>query len=297
MDRLDAMRLFVRVVERRSFTAAAADRAIPRSTATEAIRRLEDVLGTRLLDRTTRQVAPTPDGDAYYQRCLKILADVDEAEGVLRGSAPAGLLRVDAHGALTRAFLLPRLPEFLERYPLLRLQIRQGDRLVDLVREGVDCVIRAGAPEESGLIMRRLVDIPEITCAAPAYLERFGTPGGPGDLAGHETVGFVSSRTGSVLPLELCAGGRVMEFDLPSRVTANDAETVHHLARLGYGLIQAPRYRFREDLAQGRLVEVMAGFRPEPLPLVALYPQNRQLSPRVRVFLDWAAEVFRDADL
>lgn len=297
MDRLDAMRLFVRVVDRRSFTAAAADQDIPRSTATEVIRRLEETLGSRLLDRTTRHVAPTQDGAAYYQRCLKILADVDEAEGVLRGSAPAGLLRIDAHGFLTRTFLLPKLPEFLDRYPLLSLQIGQGDRLVDLVREGVDCVIRAGEPEESGLIMRRLAMMPEITCASPAYIERHDMPRTPDDLEGHEAVRFISSRTGGILPLEFSSGGHVREVNLPSRVTANDAGTVHHLARLGYGLIQAPRYRFREDLERGDLLEVLPDYPPSPTPLVALYPQNRQLSPRVRVFLDWAASVFAEADL
>ncbi|WP_420402936.1 LysR family transcriptional regulator [Nisaea sp.] len=296
MDRLDAMRLFVRVVELRSFTAAAADRGVPRSTATEAIRRLEETLGSRLLDRTTRHVAPTPDGGAYYQRCIEILADVDEAEGALRGSEPAGRLRVDVHGVLTRTFLLPRLPELLDLYPRLSLQIGQGDRLVDLLREGVDCVIRAGEPDESGMIMRRLAALPEIICAAPAYLARHGVPQTPDDLEGHEMVGFVSSRTGGVLPLEVRSAGRSREITLPARLTANDAETVHHLARLGYGLVQAPRYRFREDLARGRMVEILPDFAPEPMPLVALYPQNRQLSPRVRVFLDWAAGVFRDAD-
>ncbi len=290
------MRLFVRVVELRSFTAAAADRGVPRSTATEAIRRLEETLGSRLLDRTTRHVAPTPDGGAYYQRCIEILADVDEAEGALRGSEPAGRLRVDVHGVLTRTFLLPRLPELLDLYPRLSLQIGQGDRLVDLLREGVDCVIRAGEPDESGMIMRRLAALPEIICAAPAYLARHGVPQTPDDLEGHEMVGFVSSRTGGVLPLEVRSAGRSREITLPARLTANDAETVHHLARLGYGLVQAPRYRFREDLARGRMVEILPDFAPEPMPLVALYPQNRQLSPRVRVFLDWAAGVFRDAD-
>jgi len=297
MDRLDAMRLFIRVVDRRSFSAAAADQDIPRSTATEVIRRLEETLGSRLLDRTTRYVAPTEDGAAYYQRCLKILADVDEAEGVLRGSAPAGLLRIDAHGLLTRTFLLPKLPEFLKQYPLLSLQIGQGDRLVDLVREGVDCVIRAGEPDESTMIMRRLAMMPEITCASPAYIERHGMPKTPDDLEGHEAVGFISSRTGGILPLEFFSGGQGLEVNLPSRVTANDADTVHHLARLGYGLIQAPRYRFREDLARGVLIEVLPDYPPSPTPLAALYPQNRQLSPRVRVFLDWAASVFAEADL
>lgn len=291
------MRLLVRVIERRSFTAAAADLDIPRSTATETVRRLERDLGSRLLERTTRHVAPTQDGEAYYRRCLSILADVDEAEGALRGGEPAGELRIDAHGTLTRAFLLPRLPEFVAAYPQLTLHIGQGDRLVDLVREGVDCVIRAGEPDDSGMIMRRLPAIPEQTCASPGYLERYGVPTSLSDLGGHRMIGFVSSRTGRVMPMEFRTKDGVEEVILPCRVTANEAETAHHLARMGYGLIQAPRYRFREDLARGTLVEVLPNHPPPPLPLAAYYPQSRQLSPRVRVFLDWVATVFDAADL
>ncbi|WP_110749164.1 LysR family transcriptional regulator [Phyllobacterium leguminum] len=297
MDRLDAMRLFIRVIDRRSFTAAAADLEIPRSTATEGIRRLEHDLGSRLLERTTRHVAPTPDGEAYYQRCLSILADIDEAESALRGGVPAGMLRIDAHGSLTRAFLLPRLPEFLDAYPQVVLQLGQGDRLVDLVREGVDCVIRAGEPDDSGMIMRRLPSIPEITCASPRYLERHGVPSSLDDLENHQMIGFMSSRTGRVMPMEFESAQGIREITLPCRVTANDAETLHHLARMGYGIIQAPRYRFREDLARGVLVEVLPDYPPPPLPLAAFYPQNRQLSPRVRIFLDWVTKVFATADL
>ncbi len=291
------MRLFVRVVDRRSFTAAATDLGIPRSTATEGIKRLETALGSRLLDRTTRHVEPTPDGEAYYRRCLSILADVEEAESALRGEEPAGLLRIDAHGRITRTFLLPRLPEFLARHPGLTLHLGQNDRLVDLVREGVDCAIRAGPPEDSGLIMRRLAALPEITCASPAYLDRHGVPTTPDELNGHLCIGFVSSRTGTVLPLEFQVRGLAREVALPSRVTVNEAESMRDLALLGFGLIQAPRYRFRDDLAQGRLVEVLPDFAPPPTPLVALYPQNRQLSPRVRAFLDWATEIFATASV
>jgi DNA-binding transcriptional LysR family regulator len=297
MDRLDRMELFVRVVDRRSFSAAAADLGLARSTATEALKQLERSLGVRLLERTTRHVAPTLDGQAYYQRCLSILSEVDEAENAFRDAQPRGLLRVDAHGLLTRTFLLPRLQEFMERYPLLDLQMGQGDRLVDLVREGVDCVIRAGTAVESGLIMRRLATITEITCASPAYLEKHGTPQSPDALEGHFAVGFLSSRTGQAMPLEFLVDGAVRTVSLPGRLTVNNSDTMADLARSGFGLIQAPRYRFRQDLADGVLVEVLKDFPPPPTPLAALYPQNRQLSPRVRVFLDWIAKIFAEADL
>ncbi|MBB3350484.1 DNA-binding transcriptional LysR family regulator [Rhizobium sp. BK049] len=295
MDRLDRMQLFIRVVERRSFAAAASDLGLARSTATEAIKKLEGDLGVRLLERTTRHVAPTLDGAAFYRRCVAILAEVDEAENVFRDMQPRGLLRVDAHPLLTRTFLLPRLNEFLDRYPLLDLQIGQGDRLVDLVREGIDCVIRAGEISESGLIMRRLGMIAEITCASPAYISRHGMPRSPDAMEGHRAVGFISSRTGQIMPLEFTVGNTVRFVSLPCRLTVNNSDTMTDLARLGFGLIQAPRYRLQRDLDEGTLVEVLADYLPPPTPLTALYPQNRQLSPRVRVFLDWIVELFSKA--
>ena len=297
MDRLDRMQLFVRVVERSSFTAAAADLGLARSTVTEAIKQLEADLGARLLERTTRHVRPSLDGQAFYERCVAILADVDDAQTVFRDPRPRGLLRIDANVRLTRTVLLPRLPDFLARYPDVDIQFGQGDRLVDLVREGVDCAIRAGNLVDSGMIVRRLAVIEEITCASPAYLASHGTPETPDALAGHQMVGFVSSRTGTVLPLEFGVEGNVREIVLPSRVTANHSDTTHDMARLGLGLIQAPRYRLKADLDSGRLVEILKSFPPTPTPLSVLYPQNRQLSPRLRVFLNWLVQVFAEARL
>ena len=295
MDRIDRMRLFLRVVERRSFTAAAADSGLPRSTATEAIRDLEAHLGVRLLERTTRHVRPTPDGESYYQRCTALLAELDETETAFRDSRPKGLLRVDANSQLTRHFLLPHLPDFMARFPLIDLHLGQGDRLIDLVREGVDCVIRAGAPADSSMIMRRLGVLEEMTVASPAYLAAHGLPQTPDDLAGHYMVGFVSSRSGEVLPLEFMQGGVLRTMRLASRVTANHSDTTAELARLGFGLVQAPRYRFLPDLASGALVQVLPDYPPSPTPLSALYPQNRQPAPRLRVFLDWIADIFEHA--
>lgn len=185
MDSLDRMRLLARVIERGSFTAAAADLSMSRSTATEAIKELEARLGARLLERTTRHVTPTLDGQAYYQRCLAILADVEDAEAGFQAAQPQGQLRIDVHGFMARHFILPRLAEFLDRYPRIDLHIGDGDRLVDLVREGVDCVLRSGEQADSGMIVRRVATLREVTCASPAYLERHGVPATPDDLGGH----------------------------------------------------------------------------------------------------------------
>ena len=292
MDKLDAMRLFARIVERRSFTLAAQDLELPRSTVTEVVKRLEARLGARLLERTTRQVRPTLDGEAYYRRCLDILAEVEEAEAAFTGARPSGLLRVDVHSVLARHFMLPGLPGFLARYPDIQLRIGEGDRYVDLVREGVDCVLRVGKPADSGMIGRQVATLAEGTYASPAYLERHGTPSSPDDLEGHRMVAFVSSATGGVLPLEFRQGGAVREVLLPHAVSVAGAETYVAAARLGLGLIQVPDYRVQDDLARGTLVEVLPRFPPTPSPAYVLYPQNRQLSPRVRVFIDWLSAEF-----
>lgn len=295
MDRFERMQLFVRVVERGSFSAASADLGLARSTATEAIKQLEADLGVRLLERTTRHVTPTLDGHAYYARCLSILADIEEADSSFRDAQPRGLLRIDAHPLLTRTFLLPELPSFMARYPALDLHIGQGDRLVDLIREGVDCAIRAGPLPDSGLISRRLAFISEITCASPDYLARHGMPSSLDDLSGHHCVGFISSRTGEVMPLEFSDKGETKFISLPSRITVNNSDTMTDLALLGFGLIQLPRYRLQRELDDGRLVEILPDFPPPPTLLSALYPQNRQTAARVRVFLDWVADIFARA--
>lgn len=292
MDKVDAMRLFARIVERRSFTLAAQDLELPRSTVTEVVKRLESRLGARLLERTTRQVRPTLDGEAYYQRCLAILAEIEEAEAAFTGAKPSGLLRVHVQGTLARHFMLPGLPSFLERYPGIQLRIGEGDRYVDLVREGVDCVLRVGKPADSSMVGRQVTVLEEATCASPGYLERHGMPKSPDDLDGHRMIGFVSSATGSVIPLEFLMNGALRQVTLPVTTSVAGAETYVAMARLGLGLIQVPRYRLQEDFARGSLVDVLPSFPPSSSPVYVLYPQNRQLSPRVRVFVDWLAAEF-----
>src|SRR5712664_1633673 len=195
MDRFDAMRVFSRVVERRSFTLAAEDLGVPRSTVTDAVKQLEARLGVRLLQRTTRHVSPTLDGEAYHRRCLALIADVEDAEAAFGGAKPKGLLRVDVHGTLARHFVLPRLPDFLAEYPAIELYMSEGDRLVDLVREGIDCVLRVGDLQDSDMIARRVAMLTEVTCASPAFLPRYGVPTGLEDLDGHVAIAFKSSVT------------------------------------------------------------------------------------------------------
>ena len=287
MDRLEVMRLFTRIVERQSFTQAAQDLELPRSTATQAIKELEKRLGVRLLQRTTRHVRSTLDGEAFYQRCVAILGDVEDAEAVFSNAKPRGLLRVDVHGTLARHFVLPALPAFLAEYPDLQLHLGEGDRLVDLVREGVDCVLRVGDLKDSAMVGRRVALLEEVTCASPGYLARYGTPATVDDLHGHCAIGFMSSATGATLPLEFLINGERRNVVLPATLTVAAAETYVAAARLGLGLIQVPRYHIDADLDAGTLVKVLPDYPPTPTPVSLLYPHSRQLSPRVRVFIDW----------
>jgi DNA-binding transcriptional LysR family regulator len=292
MDRIDAMRLFIRIVERRSFAAAARDLGVPRSSVTQGIQELERRLGAQLLQRTTRQVRPTLDGEAFYRRCLSIITDVEEAEAAFSGAKPTGLLRVDVHGTLARHFMMPGLPQFLETYPGIQLLVSEADRFVDLTRDGVDCVLRVGELPDSSLIGRRIATLEEGTFASPDYLARYGVPQALKQLDGHHMVGYMSQVTGEVIPLEFTVAGKIQTTTLPASIMVTGAETNVAAARLGLGLIQVPRYRVAEDIAAGSLVEILPDFPPSALPVHVLYTRTRQLSPRVRVFVDWLAKEF-----
>lgn len=286
------MRVFARVVERSSFVRAAEDLGFPASTVTDAIKQLEARLKVRLLQRTTRQVRVTPDGEAYYNRCLSILADIEEAETAFSDARPKGLLHVDVHGSQARRFIVPALPLFFAEYPDVELYLSETDRYVDLIGEGVDCVLRSGTPKDSDLASRRIALLREVTVASPDYIARFGLPRTWKDLEGHRMVGFRSSATGSVLPLEFVDGGVVRSVLLPSVLSVSGGETYRASALAGLGLIQVPRYSVQQDIEDGRLIEVLPDIPPAPTPVHVLYPRSRQLNLRLRVFIDWVARLY-----
>lgn len=296
MDRLATLQLFVRIVELGSFSRAADGLEIPRATATHAIKALEARLTTRLLERTTRHVQPTLDGKAFYERCVHVLAELDDAESALRNVAanPHGVLRIDMHGTHATRFVLPRIDEFRRRYPRVDVVVSSGDRLVDLVREGVDCVVRAGTPRDSTLVARPLARMPQLVCASPDYLARFGTPQHPDQLGVHEAVRFFASAGGSDYPFEFLIAGEKRSVDVGGWIAVNDAENYVAAALRGCGLIQVPRFHVEDDLRTGRLVEVLVDTPSPDLPLSALYPQGRHLSPRVRIFLDWLTRIYQE---
>lgn len=295
MDQVKAMKVFVRVYERSSFTLAAEDLDLPRATVSHTVGQLETWLGTRLLERSTRKVRPTLDGEAYYLRCVHLLAELEDAAQAFRSVAPHGRLRVDLHGTLARHFVIPALPGFMARYPDIELVISEADRFVDLIGEGVDCVLRAGTLSDSSLIGRRVASLPQVTCASPGYLRRFGTPTDVESLAAHRAVNYLSKGSNRLLPFEFCVDGQLREVPIPGAITVFGAEVYTASALAGLGLIQVPRYRVASQLEQGLLCEVLEHCPPPPMPVSVLYPHNRHMSPRVRVFVDWLAGLFAEA--
>ncbi len=291
MDRFNAMLVFTRIVELGGFARAADSLQMPRASVTVLIKQLEAHLGVQLLHRTTRQVSPTLDGAAYYQRCVSLLSDLEEAEGLFRGSQPKGKLRVDMPAAVGRLVVFPALPEFTRRYPLIELEVGLSDRPVDLIREGVDCVVRGGMTMDDSLVARPLVMMDQVTCASPDYLQAHGVPQSLEDLSGHQVVEYFSSVSGKRYGLEFQAGDEVRLIDLPKQVSVNSAEGYLAACMAGYGLVQTPHYHVAQLVREGRLQEVLGDCLPPRLALTALYPQHRQLSSRVRVFVDWLVDL------
>lgn len=297
MDRFQEMQVFLRIADRRSFSAAAEDLQIPRATVTNLIKRLETRVGVRLLERTTRQVRLTHEGETYYRRCARLLADLEEADGAFRDVSPKGLLRVNLQGTLAKHFVVPALHEFLERHPGITLHIGEDDRFVDLVREGIDCVLRAGVLQDSTLVARQVALLEQVTVASPEYLAKHGVPKTLDDLAAHYAVDYVSSATGRAMCMDFQVGKEVVEHHLKSKVSVSGTEMYTCAALAGLGLVQVPRYRIEAELADKQLVIVLPEYPPLPIPVSVVYPQSRNLSPRVRVFAQWLGQRFEEAGL
>lgn len=295
MDRFDAMQAFVRVVETGSFTKAAESLQLSRASVTQLVQQLEARLRVKLLNRTTRQLRLTPDGAAYHERVQRLLADMDDAETSLSGAAaaPRGRLRVDVPSPVARLILVPALPEFFARYPDVQIHLGVSDRRVDLIGEGVDAVLRGGELPDSSLVARRVATLPMLACASPGYLQRAGTPRHPDELAAppHRSVGFLSSRTGRVLPTVMQSGA--VRIEVPTRhvLAVDDGNAFLAAGLAGLGVLCLPRYMAAPHLARGELLPVLEDWQLKPLPMVVAYPPNRHVSARLRVFIDWVVAV------
>ncbi|KAB0648624.1 LysR family transcriptional regulator [Burkholderia diffusa] len=299
MDHLHAMRIFARVAHLGSFTKAAEQLQLPRPTVSNAVQYLEKHLRVRLLQRTTRRVALTAEGATYYERCTRLLADLDDAETLFddAGAAPRGVIRVDLPERFALNKVIPALPDFHARYPDLRVVLSTTDRFVDLISDGIDCAVRVGVLSDTSLVARRVGEMAQINCASPAYLARYGTPRSPDDLPDHVAVGYFSSRTGRELDWEYADmdSGALQTVKMRSVVAVNSSQAYLACCIAGLGLIQVPRDGLAPLFEDGSLVEVLPEWHAAPLPVSVVFPNGRHLAPRVRIFVDWLAQTLDDA--
>ena len=295
MDQLAAMRAFVRVVEVGTFTRAAQLLETPKPTVSKLVQLLEGHLRTRLLNRTTRRVTVTADGAAYYERAVRILADMDELDGsmTLLQATPKGRLRVDVSGSIAMLCVIPSLPEFHARYPDIQVEIGVTDRVVDLIGENIDCVIRVGTITDQSLVARRLGEMAFVTCAAPSYIERHGEPLHPHDLQGdHCVVGYFNGTAPRTHPMNFNRDGERIEVTGRYITAVNDSNAYVTAGLAGLGIIMAPVFMVDGHIARGALRPVLPGWTSDPMVLHIAYSPSRHLSNKLRVFVDWIADLF-----
>ena len=297
MNLVEAMRIFLRVAELASFTAAAEQLGMGKASTSNAVQLLEDRLGTRLLHRTTRRVQMTQDGQAFYERSKDVLADLDALQGLFRGSQAGlrGRLRVDMPLAVARDMVLPHLPEFFKLHPALEMELSSTDRRVDLVQEGFDCVLRVGTLGDSSLIARPLGSYRQINCASPAYLALHGLPQALTDLASHQLVHYVGTLGARSPGFEYVdkVGGAACWLSMPGAITVNNSDAYQGACLAGLGIIQVPEIGVRALLQQGRLVELLPDYCAAPLPISIVYPHRRHLPLRVQAFMNWLTQLMQ----
>jgi LysR family transcriptional regulator for bpeEF and oprC len=293
-NKLQAMEVFVQVVDAGSFTRAAETLQLPKATVSTLVQSLEASLSAKLLHRTTRLVTVTTDGAAYYERCVRILSDVHDAEESLSRTrlSPSGRLRVDVPTGLASEILIPALPGFFERYPDIMMELGSTDRPVDLIEEGVDCAIRGGELGDDNLIARRVGIINFVTAASPAYLDRYGVPQHPRDLERHRCVNYFSAKTGKTYDWDFRRGEERIDIGMRGVIALNDSNAYVQAGLSGLGVIQMTDYLLTQHVAAGRMVQLLSDWTSEPLPVHVIYPQNRHLSAKVRVFVEWVSELF-----
>jgi len=295
LDRFDAMQAFARVVEAGSFTKAAETLHMSKTTVTQLVQQLEARLRVKLLNRTTRKVNVTADGAAYYQRVIRLLADLDDAETSLPGAAasPSGRLRVDVPSPLARLILVPALPEFHARYPDIQIDMGVSDRIVDIIDENVDCVVRGGELMDLSLMARKVADLQLGVFAAPQYLARAGIPAHPRDLedSHHRVVGFLWARTGKPVPYALHNASENLQIKGRHVLAVDDGNAYLAAGLAGMGVLWLPKYMSAAHQARGELVPLFEDWKLAPMPLYIAYPPNRHVSLKLRVFIDWVVEL------
>lgn len=295
MDRFDAMQAFARVVEAGSFTKAAETLHMSKTTVTQLVQQLEARLRVKLLNRTTRKVNVTADGAVYYERVLRLLADMDDAETSLSDAStqPRGRLRVDVPSPLASMILVPALPDFYARYPDIQIDMGVSDRIVDMIDENVDCVVRGGELTDQSLMARRVGDLQLGVFAAPSYLARVGHPVHPRELedSHQRIVGFLWARTGKALPYAMRNGAESLQIKGRYALAVDDGNAYLAAGLAGLGVLWLPTYMSEAYQARGELVPLFEGWRMDPMPLYVAFPPNRHISTKLRVFIDWVAQL------
>jgi LysR family transcriptional regulator, regulator for bpeEF and oprC len=298
LNKLQAMQVFARVVETGGMTAAADSLQMPKATVSTLIQQLEASLGVKLLNRTTRSVAVTTDGAAYYPRCVAILGQIQDTEESLtrRHASPSGRLRVEVPTLMARLIIVPALPTFFAAFPNIDLQLGCSEGRADLIEEGIDCALWSGELEDSTLIARRVGQLYFGTCASPDYLVRHGQPRHPDELSAHVCINHFSPRTGKHSDWVFAKDGVRVQTALRGLVALDDENSYVAAAEAGLGIAQIPAFVLKDAIERGSLELVLGDWFPEPAPLSVVYPQNRHLSSKIRVFVDWLAELFSEHD-
>lgn len=294
LDHFGDVLAFVRVADTSSFTQAAEKLGVTRSAVGKSIARLETNLATRLIHRTTRSVSLTEEGRLFYDHALRILCEVDDAEATLaeRNQIPKGRLRLDIPTAFGRLHVLPVLQRFLAEWPELEADVTFSDDYCDLVSDGIDVAIRIGGPTDSGLIRQVLAPHHFITCATPAYLQQYGIPRSIADLQHHKKIVFTYANAS--VPWRYQVEGEMRDVTFQANLKLNNSEAIRDAALNNLGIVQLGAFLIGEDIKQGRLVPVLKEFRREEMPITAVYPTRRHVSPKVRRFVEmlrkeWAA--------
>ncbi len=295
VDKIQSMQVFVRVAELNNFTRAAESLGLPKGSVSRWVQQLETSMSTRLLHRSTRRVQLTQDGQVFYERCKELLANIDELESMFQSTPTtvSGKLRVDMPLTMATHLVLPRLAEFLNRYPALEIELSSTDHRVDVVREGFDCVISVGHLKDSGLIARPLGHLQVVNCASPDYLHRYGTPENPDQLGHHAMVIYDQALRSRASEFEYLEGKELKTVKSGGAVTVNSTSTYAVACLSGLGIIQVPLIGVRNYLASGQLVSILTQFRAPPMPVTLVYPHRRHLSRRVKIFMDWLSEIMQ----
>jgi len=300
MDFLQTVRVFVAVVEARSFAKAADNITSNRPTVTNAVKALETTLGVRLLNRTTRSLSLTPQGEVFYERALSLLQEVADARSLFRpcsnDSAVKGKLRIDVPAALASTLLIPRLKGFVLRYPAIDLVIGVSDTTANLVSEGIDCVIRVGELKDSNMVGRPLTMAPMVTCASPAYLAQHGAPSSLRGLAQHKSVSYFFGTSRRVMEWNFETEDGIESIHVPSGLLLNDSVALVQAAVAGLGIVQVLRTSVQQHLDDGSLVAVLPDYTVPPRQISVLYHEKRLMGQPLRQFLDWVPSVFSGTD-